>query len=80
MSRRRALNSIPVTVADVAFEGNFINIQVQNGEGRPLVVEARNDGAGKVPPPGSAHEPRLRPGACRSCWRTRRSRQPGASA
>ena len=48
------LNSIPVTVADVAFEGNFINIQVQNGQGRPLVVEARNDGAGKVPPPGSA--------------------------
>jgi spermidine/putrescine transport system ATP-binding protein len=47
------LNSIPVTVADVAFEGNFINIQVQNGQGRPLVVEARNDGVGKVPPPGS---------------------------
>src|SRR5689334_21790145 len=26
-------NSVAVTVTDVAFEGNFINIQVQNGEG-----------------------------------------------
>jgi spermidine/putrescine transport system ATP-binding protein len=45
-------NSIPVEVAEVAFEGNFINIQARNGEGRTLVVEARNDG-GAVPPPGS---------------------------
>ncbi|HEY1386569.1 MAG TPA: ABC transporter ATP-binding protein [Dongiaceae bacterium] len=46
-------NSIPVEVADVAFEGNFINIQVRNGDGRPLVIEARNDGSTRVPPPGS---------------------------
>jgi spermidine/putrescine transport system ATP-binding protein len=46
-------NSIPVEVSDVAFEGNFINIQVRNGEGRTLTVETRNDGAAVVPPPGS---------------------------
>jgi spermidine/putrescine transport system ATP-binding protein len=46
-------NAIPVTVADVAFEGNFINIQVSDIEGRSLVVEARNDGASSVQPPGS---------------------------
>jgi spermidine/putrescine transport system ATP-binding protein len=46
-------NSIPVTVADVAFEGNFINIQVRNAAGQTLVVEARNDGTAKVPPPGT---------------------------
>ena len=46
-------NSIPVEVADVAFEGNFINIQVRNGDGRNLTVETRNDGATAVPPPGS---------------------------
>ena len=46
-------NSIPVEVSDVAFEGNFINIQVRNGEGRMLTVETRNDGAAVVPPPGS---------------------------
>jgi len=46
-------NNIPVEVADVAFEGNFINIQVRNGDGRALVIEARNDGSTTVPPPGS---------------------------
>src|SRR5215475_12010488 len=46
-------NNIPVEVADVAFEGNFINIQVRNGSGNPLVIEARNDGSTSVPPPGS---------------------------
>jgi len=46
-------NSIPVEVTDVAFEGNFINIQARNGDGRTLVVETRNDGSTAVPPPGS---------------------------
>src|SRR5215467_11004312 len=46
-------NSIAVEVSDVAFEGNFINIQVRNGDGRPLIIEARNDGSTRVPPPGS---------------------------
>jgi spermidine/putrescine transport system ATP-binding protein len=47
-------NAIPVTVADVAFEGNFINIQLRNPAGQALVVEARNDGSTAVPPPGTA--------------------------
>jgi spermidine/putrescine transport system ATP-binding protein len=46
-------NAIPVTVADVAFEGNFINIQLRNAAGQTLIVEARNDGSTKVPPPGT---------------------------
>ena len=46
-------NSIPVTVADVAFEGNFINIHVENGEGHHFTVETRNDGTARVPLRGS---------------------------
>ncbi len=45
-------NSIPVEVADVAFEGNFINIQARGADGRIFTVETRNDGSG-VPPPGA---------------------------
>ena len=46
-------NSIPVEVEDVAFEGNFINIQVKNGSGGGLQVEMRNDGAVELPKRGS---------------------------
>ena len=46
-------NNIPVEVADVAFEGNFINIAVRNGDGRNLTVETRNDGAMAIPPAGA---------------------------
>jgi len=46
-------NSIQVEVADVAFEGNFINITVRNGDGRNLTVETRNDGIVAIPPAGS---------------------------
>ncbi|MGH6855083.1 MAG: ABC transporter ATP-binding protein [Aestuariivirga sp.] len=46
-------NSIPVEVADVAFEGNFINIQVTDGSGRKYTVEERNDGKTGIPPYGS---------------------------
>ena len=46
-------NNIPVEVTDVAFEGNFINIQARNGDGRTLVIETRNDGSTAGPPPGS---------------------------
>jgi spermidine/putrescine transport system ATP-binding protein len=45
-------NAIPVEVADVAFEGNFISIQARDAGGRTLVAEARYDGAGGVPAPG----------------------------
>ncbi|NUB43794.1 ABC transporter ATP-binding protein [Fertoebacter nigrum] len=47
-----ALNSIPVEVTDVAFEGNFISIQSRDSSGQMLVAEARNDGAATVPKPG----------------------------
>jgi len=46
-------NCIPVTVSDVSFEGNFINILVRNGQGHALTVEVRNAGGIKVHPPGS---------------------------
>jgi spermidine/putrescine transport system ATP-binding protein len=46
-------NSIGVEVADVAFEGNFINIATKNGHGRTFTVETRNDGATAIPPAGS---------------------------
>ena len=46
-------NAINVEVADVAFEGNFINIAARNGAGRTLTVEARNDGTLAIPPAGS---------------------------
>ena len=46
-------NNIPVEVADVAFEGNFINISVRNGDGQSLTAETRNDGATAIPAAGS---------------------------
>jgi spermidine/putrescine transport system ATP-binding protein len=39
-------NSIPVEVADVAFEGNFINILARSADGRVFTAETRNDGGG----------------------------------
>jgi spermidine/putrescine transport system ATP-binding protein len=45
-------NSIPVEVADIAFEGNFISIQSQAEGGQTLVVEARNDGRTPIPARG----------------------------
>jgi spermidine/putrescine transport system ATP-binding protein len=44
-------NSIPVEVADVAFEGNFINVQARGQDGRIFTIETRNDG-NDVPPQG----------------------------
>jgi spermidine/putrescine transport system ATP-binding protein len=46
-------NAIPVEIADVAFEGNFISIQARDAGGRILVAEARNDGQANVPVPGA---------------------------
>ncbi len=45
-------NSIPVEVTDVAFEGNFISVQMRDATGQVLVAEARNDGSDKVPKQG----------------------------
>jgi len=46
-------NSVPVTIADVAFEGNFIAVQAHSDKGTILTAEIRNDGAATVPAPGS---------------------------
>ncbi len=51
-SARDGENAIPVEIADVAFEGNFISIQARDAAGRILVAEARNDGQALVPTPG----------------------------
>ncbi len=48
-----AENSVPVTVGDVSFEGNFIAVQARADNGMHLVAELRNDGAATVPATGS---------------------------
>ena len=45
-------NAIPVEVSDVAFEGNFINVQAKAADGRSFTAELRNDGSGAIPAPG----------------------------
>ena len=52
-SARAGVNTIPVEVAEVAFEGNFINVSAKSSDGRTLTVEMRNDGATALPPAGS---------------------------
>jgi spermidine/putrescine transport system ATP-binding protein len=47
-----AVNSIAVTVAEVAFEGNFISVKARSAAGQELVAEVRNDGRVGVPEPG----------------------------
>ena len=46
-------NSLPVTIADVAFEGNFITVQALSDNGTVLIAEIRNDGSATVPAAGS---------------------------
>jgi spermidine/putrescine transport system ATP-binding protein len=46
-------NGIPVHVADIAFEGNFINIQTVAADGHHLTVEIRNDGSVTLPEQGA---------------------------
>ena len=48
-----AENSVPVTLTDVAFEGNFISVHAVTENGTDLVAELRNDGSGSVPAAGS---------------------------
>ena len=48
-----AENSVPVTLTDVAFEGNFISVQAATANGTTLVAELRNDGSATVPAVGS---------------------------
>jgi spermidine/putrescine transport system ATP-binding protein len=48
-----AENSVPVTLTEVAFEGNFISVQAVTENGTVLVAELRNDGQASVPAAGS---------------------------
>jgi spermidine/putrescine transport system ATP-binding protein len=46
-------NSLPVTITDVSFEGNFIHVHANDRTGRHLLVETRNDGTVTLPPVSS---------------------------
>jgi spermidine/putrescine transport system ATP-binding protein len=46
-------NTIPVTVSEVSFEGNFIAVHAKTASGQTLVAEVRNDGAATVPAIGA---------------------------
>ena len=46
-------NSVPVTISDVSFEGNFIAVQAVTDQGITLVAELRNDGSATVPDTGT---------------------------
>ncbi len=48
-----AENSVPVTLTEVAFEGNFITVHAVTENGTDMIAELRNDGAGSVPASGS---------------------------
>jgi spermidine/putrescine transport system ATP-binding protein len=46
-------NAVPVTVGDIAFEGNFITVSATNDTGLHFTAEVRNDGAAKLPERGA---------------------------
>jgi spermidine/putrescine transport system ATP-binding protein len=48
-----AENSLPVTVGDVSFEGNFIAVSCTTDTGAHVVAELRNDGQATVPAAGT---------------------------
>ena len=52
-SEPAAKNTIPVTVRDVAFEGNFISVLTEAANGAEWVAQIRNDGSATVPATGS---------------------------
>jgi spermidine/putrescine transport system ATP-binding protein len=58
-----AENSIPVTVEEVSFEGNFISVLARTAQGQLIAAEVRNDGSATVPEMGAAlhatFDPRL---------------------
>jgi len=47
-------NSLPVTVTDISFEGNFIHVHAADKTGRHVTVETRNDGQATLPAIGSS--------------------------
>jgi spermidine/putrescine transport system ATP-binding protein len=48
-----ATNSVPVTVENVAFEGNFVNVHLADSHGGSRIVQLRNDNSLSIPEPGS---------------------------
>ena len=46
-------NSVPVTIGEVSFEGNFIAVQGHTANGTVLTAELRNDGSATVPASGT---------------------------
>ncbi len=48
-----AENSVPVTLSEVAFEGNFITVHGMTEGGTRMIAEVRNDGAASVPTAGT---------------------------
>ena len=48
-----AENSVPVTIREVAFEGNFISVKAATDSGLQMQSELRNDGVNEVPAVGT---------------------------
>ncbi|MFN3577950.1 MAG: TOBE domain-containing protein, partial [Tabrizicola sp.] len=54
-------NAIPVTVAEVAFEGAFISVHARTEKGMTITAEIRNDGSATVPDLGAKLHARFDP-------------------
>lgn len=54
-------NSIPVTIGDIAFEGNFITVSASTDSGATLISEVRNDGIAELPETGAKMFMRFEP-------------------
>ena len=75
-SRDSETNALPVEIADVAFEGNFINVHARGESGRRLHGAGRATTAGEpVPDVGQQAAPDLRTPSTASCWPTSRRRR-----
>ena len=48
-----AENALPVTLREVAFEGNFISVHAVADNGTAMVAQVRNDGQTAIPAPGA---------------------------
>ena len=48
-----AENSVPVTLREVAFEGNFMSVHAVTDNGTAMVAQLRNDGSAAIPVPGA---------------------------
>jgi spermidine/putrescine transport system ATP-binding protein len=46
-------NTLPVTVGEIAFEGNFITVSAVTDSGASMTAELRNDGSGTMPERGA---------------------------